>query len=119
MKSNLRLGILAICIGSMLAPVSAQSITAAEAAKHIGEIATVCGRVASETTATSSKGQPTFVNLDSAYPKQIFTALVWGEDRDKVGELPPEGAHMCVKGSISSYKGVPEIVVREKSQITR
>jgi hypothetical protein len=42
----------------------AQEIPATEAAKHIGENATVCGTIASEHTATSSKGTPTFINLD-------------------------------------------------------
>ena len=42
---------------------------------------TVCGIVASAHYAASSKGQPTFVNLDKPYPNQIFTVLIWGSDR--------------------------------------
>jgi hypothetical protein len=119
MKLNHAIGTCILCAWLVLAPLNAQSISTAEASKHLGENTTVCGRVASERTATNSKGQPTFINLDSAYPNQVFTALVWGEDRNKVGELPPEGAHMCVKGLITNYKGVPEIVVRDKEQISR
>jgi hypothetical protein len=119
MKLNPVSGVCAACVWFAVIPATAQSISAAEASRHIGENATVCGRVASERTATSSKGQPTFINLDSAYPNQVFTALVWGDDRNKIGELPPEGAHMCVKGPITNYKGVPEIVVKEKDQISR
>jgi len=48
-------------------------ISPAEAAKHIGEKATVCGVVASARYASRSKGQPTFLNLDKPYPNQIFT----------------------------------------------
>jgi hypothetical protein len=59
------------------------SISAAEAKNHIGEQATVCGKIASEKTATSSRGEPTFINLDSAYPHQVLTILVWGDDRKK------------------------------------
>jgi hypothetical protein len=44
----------------------AQTIPAAQAKAHEGEKATVCGIVASERTATSSRGEPTFINLDSA-----------------------------------------------------
>ena len=47
----------------------AQSLTTDQAKAHEGEDATVCGTVASERTATSSRGEPTFINLDSAYPK--------------------------------------------------
>ena len=65
----------------------AQTLTAPQTKSHIGENSTVCGIVADERTATSSRGAPTFINLDSAYPKQVFTILVWGEDRNKVGVL--------------------------------
>ena len=95
----------------------AQTLTAAQAKAHEGEKATVCGKVASERTASSSRGEPTFINLDSAYPGQVFTILVWGDDRKNVGELPREGGHVCATGTIQDYRGVPEIVVRSSSQL--
>jgi hypothetical protein len=53
--------------------MGAQTIKAAEAIHHIGEQATVCGNIASERTASQSRGTPTFVNLDKPYPDQVFT----------------------------------------------
>jgi hypothetical protein len=50
-------------------------ITAAEAKDHVAETRTVCGKVASTHYATGSKGQPTFLNLDEPYPKEVFTLL--------------------------------------------
>ena len=97
----------------------AQSLTTDQAKAHEGESATVCGIVASERTATSSRGEPTFINLDSAYPKQVFTILVWGDDRTNVGELPRVGSHVCAKGQITDYHGVPEIVVRSSGQLSK
>jgi hypothetical protein len=97
----------------------AQTLAPAQAKTHEGENATVCGKVASEKTATSSKGQPTFINLDSAYPNQIFTVLVWGDDRKNVGELPQIGLRVCASGKIQDYRGVPEIVVRSSGQLSR
>jgi hypothetical protein len=96
-----------------------QTLTTAQAKAHEGESATVCGVIAGERTATSSRGEPTFINLDSAYPKQVFTILVWGEDRKTVGDLPPSGSHVCVTGLIKDYRGVPEIEVKTKDQIGR
>jgi len=52
-------------------------ITAAEAKDHVGEIRTVCGKVVSTHYASGSKGQPTFLNLDEPYPKEVFTILIW------------------------------------------
>jgi len=97
----------------------AQNLTTAQAKAHVGESATVCGKVAGERTATSSKGEPTFINLDAAYPNQIFTILVWGDDRKNVGELPHVGVRVCASGMIQDYKGVPEIVVKNKDQLSQ
>ena len=60
-------------------------ITAREAKDHIGEVQTVCGKVASTHFASKSKGEPTFLNLDEPYPKEVFTILIWGSDRAKFG----------------------------------
>jgi hypothetical protein len=104
----------------LLASVAqAQTLTAAQAKAHVGENATVCGTVASEHTATSSRGEPTFINLDSAYPNQVFTILVWADDRQNVGALPRTGSHICATGLIKDYHGVPEIVVKSKTQFSR
>jgi len=111
----------AALIGTMIATSllgRAQTISAADAKSNIGNKATVCGTVASERTASSSRGRPTFINLDSAYPNQIFTILIWGEDRQNVGDVPTEGTRVCATGTIEDYRGVPEIVVRTKSQLS-
>ena len=86
------------------------ALSTTEAARHIGERATVCGNIAGEHTAMNSRGTPTFINLDQPYPNQVFTALAWGSDRPTVGNLPRSG-HICVTGTISEYRGTPEIVL--------
>jgi DNA/RNA endonuclease YhcR with UshA esterase domain len=95
------------------------SISATEAKNHVGEKGTVCGEVAGTHYATRSRGNPTFINLDRPYPNQVFTVLIWGSDRPKFGD-PEEayrGKHICVTGKISDFKGVPEIIAYEPSQI--
>ena len=94
-------------------------ITTAEAKGRVGEKATVCGEVASVQHAARSRGNPTFINLDRPYPNQIFTVLIWGSDRPKFGD-PEEayrGKRICVTGKITDYKGGPEIVAYEHSEI--
>jgi hypothetical protein len=97
----------------------AQALTTAQAKAHEGENGTVCGVIAGERTASTSRGAPTFINLDSLYPKQVFTILVWGEDRKSVGELPSTGSRVCATGLIKDYRGVPEIEVKSKGQLSR
>ena len=94
------------------ATTPAQTITAAEASRHVGERTTVCGRIASEHTATSSRGTPTFINLDKPYPDRVFTVLVLGNDRASVGAIPSSGM-LCATGVIISSRGRPEIVVKD------
>ena len=90
----------------------AQSLPADQAASHVGERRTVCGQIAEEHTAQGSRGAPTFINLDKPYPNQIFTILIWGDERTSVGNFPAAG-RVCVTGTITEYRGVPEIVVRD------
>jgi hypothetical protein len=94
-------------------------LTAAKAKDHVGEKSTVCGKVVDSHYASHTRGQPTFLNLDERYPNQIFTIVIWGNDRQKFGD--PEAKYrekqVCVTGMITSYKGVPEIAAKEPSQI--
>ena len=96
-------------------------ITAAEAKDHVGEVRTVCGKVASTHYASGSKGQPTFLNLDEPYPKEDFTILIWGSDRAKFGapETKYKDARVCVTGKITSFRGKPEVIATEPSQIVQ
>ena len=90
-----------------------------EAEKHIGESVTICGTVASAHYAAHSKGAPTFLNLGHAYPSEDFTAVIWGENRSKFGT--PEnltGQRICVTGPITLYRGKPEMILQDTSQMT-
>ena len=99
--------------------VSQTAISASEAKNHIGEQSKVCGPVASTHFAYRSRGAPTFINLDRPYPNQIFTAVIWREDRAKFGSPETRYANqqICVTGVIEAYRGTPEIIVRNPSQI--
>jgi hypothetical protein len=101
-------------------PADAPRIPAAEAAHHVGEIATVCGHVASAAHITSVKGAPTFLNLGRPYPDQHFTVVIWEAARARF-ERPPERTFdrksICVTGRIETYKGRPQIVVEDPEQI--
>ena len=106
------------------APAEAQAshvsaITAAEAKEHLGEKRTVCGKVASSHYADDIRGKPTFMDLDSPFPDQIFTIVIRGADRAKFGE--PEstyrGKSVCVTGKLKELLGVPVVIASEPAQI--
>jgi micrococcal nuclease len=111
--------VLGVVVLWALSGLAQSPISAAEAKNQVGKRATVCGEVASTHYAERSRGNPTFINLDKPYPDQIFTVLIWGSDRAKFGD--PEETYrnkrICATGKITDYKGVPEIVAYEPSQI--
>jgi len=95
-------------------------LTTAEAKAHVGEQATVCGLVKSARWASSSNRKPTFLNLDEPYPKQTFTVVIFEEHRGKFTPAPEDqfkDKRICVSGKIEEFRGTPEIVVSEPSQI--
>jgi len=92
-----------------------------EAAYYIGEHKTVCGPVVDSHYASSSNGQPTFLNIGQPYPKpNRFTVVIWGRNRSKFSTGPEQlysGDTICVTGLIEEYRGIPEIEVSDPSQI--
>src|SRR5712692_6092765 len=107
MKSARFLIVTPLVVALGLCPLLAQKkLSASEAKDHIGETAAVCGDVASTHYAASTKGQPTFLNLDKPYPNQIFTVLIWGSNRSKFGRPECDGKRICVAGKITEYRTV-------------
>jgi DNA/RNA endonuclease YhcR with UshA esterase domain len=99
----------------------AASINAADAASHVGETATVCGVVASAKFAANSRAQTTFLDLDQPYPNAPFTAVIFGSDRPNFGtpETSLRGKRVCVTGQIRDYRGKPEIILNDPSQLAQ
>jgi hypothetical protein len=97
----------------------AKRLTPIEAKDPISEQATICGKVTSLRHAATARGKPIFLNLGKAYSSQIFTALIWGENREKFGS--PEEKYrdkkVCVTGHITECRGAPEIVVNDPHSI--
>lgn len=90
-----------------------------QASKHIGKNGKVCGMVSGGYYAQSSKGKPTFINFDGVYPNNAFKVIIWGYNRYKfkTPEREYKDKRLCATGKISSYKGVPQIVVDQKKQL--
>jgi hypothetical protein len=113
---------LLVSVAMLLWPAVAQAanLTAAEAAQHIGQEATVCDVIASGHYAARSRGQPTFLDFGKALPAEVFTAVIWGEDRAAFGtpETTLVGKHACVSGKIRIYRGRPEIVLHSAGQLS-
>src|SRR5215471_5001515 len=86
-----------------------------EAAKHVGEIATIKGRV--DGFHQSGKGN-VFLNMGGKYPNQAFTAFIPSSSAAQFSNAQQyDGKTVSVSGKITLYRGKPEIVVTNVSQI--
>ena len=108
----------AVLIGFSTA-AHAAFLTPEEAGGHIGEDVTVCGVVASATYAANAPMAPTFLDLGKPYPNQIFTAVIFVNDRSKFGmpENSMREKNVCVTGEIFLYQGNPEIILHDPTQL--
>jgi hypothetical protein len=93
-------------------PIPQPALTTTEAAQHVGENRTVCGAIVNTHIAESSHGTPTFIDIDQAWPNQVFDLVIWGDKKDDIGNFPKAGK-ICASGKIVLYKGHPEIFLED------
>jgi DNA/RNA endonuclease YhcR with UshA esterase domain len=86
-----------------------------QAKDHVGEFATVEGRVVE---VNESAAGNVFVNFGAPYPKNTFTAFVSASDTRWFFNLPRlKGTTVQVTGDIRFYQGKPEIVLTKPAQL--
>ena len=110
--------VLTLSVVIFVASIIAQSAnyTAVEAAKHVGETATITDKV--DGVHQSGKGN-IFLNMGGKYPNQAFTAWIpSGSSSQFPNPQQYEGRTVAVSGKITLYKGKPEIIVNSPSQIS-
>ena len=104
--------------GASARPGDGEQLTAFEAAAYEGQIATVCGRVAS--TRWLGHGRRTFLNFERPYPNQPFTVVISAGAREAFEQKPEdeyEDQDVCVAGVIELYEGKPQIMLSGPAQI--
>jgi DNA/RNA endonuclease YhcR with UshA esterase domain len=89
-------------------------IGASEATNHYGETLIVTGIVAQ----VSARPRMAFINLDRPYPDSPFVAVAFNYT-NKFTNLPSlKGKNIELSGMITNYRGRPEIVITNASQLT-
>lgn len=88
--------------------------------KYMNDSVKVCGKVFSTRFLESSNGAPTLINLGGAYPNELLTVVIFGENRGKFKDKPEEAwkeKTICITGRIVEYRGKPQIVVSKPEQV--
>jgi DNA/RNA endonuclease YhcR with UshA esterase domain len=116
MKTKTFVALFAAAVAALAIAQTPTAYTPEEAAKHVGETATVTGKV--DGFHQSGKGN-IFLNMGGAYPNQAFTAFIpSGSAAQFANAQQYDGKTVSVSGKIQLYKGKPEIIVNSPSQIT-
>jgi DNA/RNA endonuclease YhcR with UshA esterase domain len=97
--------------------IFAQTKTAIDSvASRMGEKVEVCAKV----HGIKAFERITYINLGAAYPKSPLTVVIFGKDYSNFKELPSvmyKDKQICVTGTVSEYKGKPQIVVTKPEEI--
>ncbi len=109
------------CIVLTAFSVSAQSkINLEEVAQHMGDSVRVCGKVFGTRFLENSNGRPTLINMGGAYPNELLTVVIYGDDREKFAGKPEEicnNKNICVTGRIVTFKGKAQIIITAPEQL--
>jgi DNA/RNA endonuclease YhcR with UshA esterase domain len=116
MKTKSMLVLLPVICAALAVAQASPNYTAVEAAKHLGETATVTDKV--DGVAQSARGH-IFLNMGGKCPNYAFTAFIPAASAALFSRPQQyEGRTVAVSGKIILYKGKPEIVVNSPSQIS-
>jgi hypothetical protein len=115
MKSKSLLALLPVLCAALAIAQAPPTYAPEEAAKHVGETATIRGKV----DGFHQSGGNIFVNMGGKDPNQSFMAFIPFESAAQFPHVEQyDGRTVGVTGKIESYKGKPEIVVTSPSQIS-
>jgi DNA/RNA endonuclease YhcR with UshA esterase domain len=94
---------------------SAQTVTPADAHSHVDQTVTVEGAVSNVHKIPSGI---TFIDMGGKYPDNTFTAVILAADTAKFPDMTSlNGKTVDVTGKVQLYKGKPEILLTDTSQI--
>ena len=121
--------IITLCIAGLLPFALAEDTTPklvnpADAKTHIGDTATVCGKVVGSTVSKygiAGRGKPVSFYLDEKEPNPVFYFVAFGTKPDGPQEAIDayNGKQVCVTGKIELMPsgGVPFIMAKDRSQV--
>lgn len=85
-----------------------------EASGHLGEYATVTGKVVEVRSPVSAS----FLDFGRPFPREDFTAVIFARDRSSFGDLQLlTGRMVRVTGRIDAYHGGTELILRSPGQL--
>jgi hypothetical protein len=127
MTKTSRLWIIFICTSCALRVGLAQNVPSsrvspAEAKNHVGEIATVCGKVVETKLnkyGVAGHGIPVMLDLDQPEPNPVFYVVTFGSKESGPDEVIAayKNKNICATGKITLASGKPYIILADRTNI--
>lgn len=91
------------------------------ARERVGEAVAIAGPVARVAVRDDVRGRPVFITIGQAFPsRQRVDLVIWQGERDEFLPLlgqDLEGRDVCVFAEVSQREGVPQMVLRRRSEL--
>lgn len=112
-------GLAALALGADAAP---PRVNPADAKNHVGEMATVCGKVVANQVlkyGIAGHGKPVTFDLDEPEPNPVFYFVTFGSEAAGPQEAISayDGKNVCVTGKINRTSGRAFIMAGDRAQI--
>ena len=109
--------LITFCFAALNLSYAQDTITTSQAKDFVGEFKYVKGNVAEVST---SKSGMTYINFDNKHPDNIFSAVIFKDNKDAFDfAVLNKCTIIVIYGKIELYKEKPQIVLKEASQIIR
>lgn len=111
--------LLACCF--TVATTAQVEVNANDIKTHIGDSIRYCGKVVSARVMERMTAAPAFLNVDGAYPDQVFTIVIWKDDRLRFTNKPEvyyTNKKVCVSGKLEKYRDQLQVVVHSENQLS-
>jgi DNA/RNA endonuclease YhcR with UshA esterase domain len=105
-------------IANIFRPV--KDIEISDIAKHIGDSVRFCATVYNTRYFESVSNRPTVLDVSDNYVSPM-NILIYEQDRKNFGNAPEilyNKKKVCITGLVESYNNIPQIVIRNRSQIS-
>ena len=109
-----------LLLASFSAIKAQKTIPLEDIANYVGDSVMVTGKVYTTRYLESASNAPTLINLGAAFPNQLVTVVIFGDSRKNFQEAPEsffKDSTVKVTGKVCLFKGKPQIVVVESSQM--
>ena len=105
-------------VGNVFRPV--QDIQVSEIARHIGDSVRFCTKVHNARYFETVANSPTVLDVNDNFSSPV-NVVIWEQDRKNFGGAPENlynQKEVCITGLVQSYNNLPQIVVRNRNQIS-